>query len=212
MLWPSQPVHFAGIVFAEIDGFGDVGFGFDPGLAGFVYQPGVELHLTTPQDAGGVEQHPDALFRRSTAPLRKVRVGTLYGAVGQLRCGLVVNADQLVGVGGIQRAQLVTGSYPLATDAQLIFAPELGVNAGQRLLHGLAVGWSREIDVRLVAKFRYGGHTFILLGGTGCGWYRVSCLERQDGELGFGVRLDAKKIDRGVVREAAYPVAGGRRA
>jgi hypothetical protein len=41
----GEPLHFAGVVFAEIDGFGDVGVGFGPGFAGFVDQPGVEFEL-----------------------------------------------------------------------------------------------------------------------------------------------------------------------
>ena len=46
----GQAQHLARVVFAEIDGFGDFGFGFGPGLAGFEHQPGVELELALAQN------------------------------------------------------------------------------------------------------------------------------------------------------------------
>ncbi len=65
----GQAQHFAGVVLAEIDAFGNVGFGFGPGLAGLRHQPGVELHLAGAQDAGGLQQQADALGGGRAAPL-----------------------------------------------------------------------------------------------------------------------------------------------
>ncbi len=53
ILRPRQPQHFARVVFAEIDGLGDLGFRFGPGLAGFEDHPGVELVLAFPDQRCG---------------------------------------------------------------------------------------------------------------------------------------------------------------
>ena len=65
----AQAQHLAGVIFAEIDGFADVGLSLGPRFAGFVDQPGVELHLAIPQDPGGVAKHADTGGSRCAAPL-----------------------------------------------------------------------------------------------------------------------------------------------
>lgn len=51
----GEPQHLAGVIIAEVDRFGGVGFGFKPVLAGFEDEPGVEFALMLLENFCGFE-------------------------------------------------------------------------------------------------------------------------------------------------------------
>ena len=68
---PRQAQRFAGIVFAEVDGLGDIGVGLGPVLADFEDQPRAEFELALAQQIANAEEQAGALFDRRLAPARK---------------------------------------------------------------------------------------------------------------------------------------------
>ena len=150
----SEALHLAGVVFGEVDRFADIGIGFGPGLAGLIYQPGIELELALAYDGGGAEQHRDPLMGRRGAPFREEGIGILDGASGELGGGLVVNADQLARPRRIQRFQKIAGLKMFAGDLNVVFTPELAAHLGECLFHRFAVGGLREIGDGFVCEGR----------------------------------------------------------
>ena len=78
----GEAKHFARVIFAEIDGLGDLGFRLRPGFAGFEDQPGVELVFAFPDQRGHAEQQGNALFGVRFRPLREIPVRPLDGTPG----------------------------------------------------------------------------------------------------------------------------------
>ena len=72
-LYLREAQRFAAVVFAKVDGLGDVGVGFRPVLADFENQPGAELEFAFAQQIGNVEQQAGTLFDRSAAPVLERR-------------------------------------------------------------------------------------------------------------------------------------------
>jgi hypothetical protein len=149
---PIQALHFERVVLAEVDRLGDFGFGFDPALAGFIAQPGVELETAQAQQAGRLPRHADALGGRRAAPFREICQRGFHRPVGQRRGRLMVNANGLAGSGGVQRGQQVASGNALAGQPQLIFASEFGADFGERVFHGAPVFGQGKIGERFVAE------------------------------------------------------------
>ena len=151
----AQALHFERVVFAEIDGFGDVGIGFRPGLAGFIDQPGVELQFAAADGLRGSAEHRDAVRRIGPAPFREegVRVLDRFGRHG--RCRFLVDSYDFRRIRWIDRLQLVTTLQPLAGDQQIVLAPELGAHLPESRFHRLPVGGYGKIGIRFVFEISH---------------------------------------------------------
>ena len=130
----------------------DVGFGFRPGFAGFVDQPGIELELAFADKRGGAPQHRDARGGGRGAPLREEGVGVLNRSIGKVLGGFVMNANHFVGVRRIQRLEQIARLMAFAANQDGIFAAELGAHLSQGALHRLAVFRDGEIYCGFVLK------------------------------------------------------------
>ena len=87
---PRQAQRLARVVFAEVDGLGDVGVGFGPVLADFENQPGAEFELALAQQIAHAEEQAGALFDRSPAPAGKGFERRLHRGLDVLLAGLLV--------------------------------------------------------------------------------------------------------------------------
>src|SRR5258706_838028 len=72
---------FAGVEFAEVDGFGNIGIGFAPVLADFEYQPGAEFETALADDVGDAKYKAGTFFGSAAAPSRKRGEGGLHGGL-----------------------------------------------------------------------------------------------------------------------------------
>ena len=148
----GQTQHLSRVELAKVDGLGDIGLGFDPGLAGLMDQPGVELHLAPAQDCGRAEQHGDTFGRRSGAPLREEGVGLLDRAARQFEGRSLMNSDDFGGMRRVQRLQLGGRPDALSTDQERVLPAELDADLGQSELHCRALFGNREIGIDLVLE------------------------------------------------------------
>ena len=120
--------RLARVELAEVDGLGDIGIGLGPVLADFKNQPGAEFEFALAHYVAHVEEQAGALFKRRPAPTGKGCERRLHGRLDVLLAGLLVNADQLRGLGGIDGLDLVAGPGPLAADDQVVLAAQLAAH------------------------------------------------------------------------------------
>ncbi len=90
-----QAQRFPRIVFAEVDGLGDIGVGFRPVLADFKDQPGGEFKLAFAQHIAHAEEQAGALLDGGVAPGGKGRERRLHGRLNVLFSRLLVQSDDL---------------------------------------------------------------------------------------------------------------------
>ena len=150
----GQTSHLPCVVFAEIDGLGDFGFRFGPGLTGLKDQPGIELELAFANDGGQTQRHADASFGRSFAPAGKVAPGQIDRPRGLFHGGFLQHAHHFIGTSGIDGGQFLIRADALTAQQQVVFTAQQRANLLLRRFHARAVFGRGEIGVRLVAKFR----------------------------------------------------------
>src|SRR5205814_10194395 len=80
-MWRGEPQRLAAVVLQKVDGFGGVGVGFWPGLAGFVDHRRAEQMLLRAHARGGLEEHTCALVGRPARPFSKSTPCSFEGAL-----------------------------------------------------------------------------------------------------------------------------------
>ena len=84
VVWVAQGHGLTRIDAASNRLLGTVRLRLRPCLSRLVYQPGVELQFSGPQNPRCVEQHADALPGRCAAPLPEIAVCQFYGAIREV--------------------------------------------------------------------------------------------------------------------------------
>ena len=158
----GEAQHFAAIEFEEVDRFGDVRVGFDPGFSDFVADEGVQLILAFANDLRGTEDAPGALGGRDFLPGVEVFVRGLDGVPGHFGGGVLKHADHFRGARGIRGVALLLGDDLLPAKPHGIFAAEFRFHRLQRVFHALAIFRLGKVDERLVGEL---GNVNFLFGG-----------------------------------------------
>ncbi len=147
---PGQPQRFARVVFGEVNGLGDIGVGFRPVLAYFKNQPGAEFKFALAQHIAHAEEQAGALFERGLAPAGKSLQRGLHGRFHVLLAGLLVQSDDLRGLGRIDGLDLVAGLDPLAANDEVVLPTQQCTHFLDGGAHLAGVLFAGEIDQRLV--------------------------------------------------------------
>ena len=117
--------RFARVKLEEVDRFGNVAVGLRPTLADFVDQQRVVFEAPFAQQLGGLEEIGGPLGQRKLPPRFERARRCLDRLVRLLLRRRARNADDLVGVGRIERADLLLRFDLAAADDERIVLAEL---------------------------------------------------------------------------------------
>ncbi len=146
-----------GVQFQEIDGFGGIGLGFVVVLADLEHQPRVEFVLTLAQNVRGAEQNASTFFHRRILPFFERGQRRLHRRLDVFPARLLVDADHLRRLRGVDGDDLLVGADVLAADDQVVFASQFLADLFDGRAHGGGVLGFAVIGDRLVRKRPHGG-------------------------------------------------------
>ncbi len=122
----GEPDHLPRVEFAEIDGLGDVGIRFFPGLAAFIDFPRRQVEPAAAHDRRGLDQDVGPSVGRGRCPLRRSGSGGGHRQIGMVRPGHGHLADDARALAGIDRIEpLGLGVDLPAVDDQAVALAEL---------------------------------------------------------------------------------------
>ena len=85
--------------------------------------------------SAALEEERDACFDRRARPRFEGKERGVHGELGVLGTGLLVKADELIGMGRIQRTDLALGPQALAADDEVVLAAKFSRNLVERGMH-----------------------------------------------------------------------------